>query len=60
MNSKLTNTYYKLYRQDDNGNIFIIQKNLSRKKAMQMMKELEARGHKQTYWIKGEQLTKNG
>jgi len=44
--------YYTLYRQDDNGNIFIIKNNLSREKAMQMMKELEDRGHKQMYWIK--------
>lgn len=52
--------YYTLCRQDDNGNVFVIQKNLSREKAMQMMKELEDRGHKQMYWIKGEQDSESG
>lgn len=62
MTSKEENkkVYYTLNRQDDNGNIFVIQKNLSREKAMQMMKELEARGHKQMYWIKGEQDSESG
>ncbi|MGH1365946.1 MAG: hypothetical protein ACRBF0_20475 [Calditrichia bacterium] len=42
---------YALYRQDDNGNVFLIQKNLSRSKATDLMKEYEARGHKQTCWV---------
>ncbi len=52
MIKKADQNLFTLYRQDDNGNIFVIQKSLSREKAMQMMKELEARGHKQMYWIK--------
>ena len=42
-------------RQDDNGNRFVVQGGLSRKEAERLAAELEARGHKQIYWVELEQ-----
>jgi hypothetical protein len=39
---------------DDNGNQFVVQCGLSRADADRLVVELEARGHKQTYWIEPE------
>jgi len=39
-----------VYRIDDNGNVFAVQRNLSREEAECLVAEFEARGHKQMYW----------
>lgn len=38
-----------VYRQDDNGNDFVVQDNVSREEAERLVAEFEARGHKQLY-----------
>lgn len=38
-----------VYRQDDNGNVFVVQDNVSRKEAERLVALFEARGHKQLY-----------
>ena len=37
-------------RMDTHGNTFFVAENIPFEKAKQMENELEARGHKQTYW----------
>jgi len=39
-------------RQDDSGNEFLVEANLTKNQAEEMANDLEARGHKQTYWCK--------
>ena len=41
---------WTVYRQDDNGNRFVVQKHLSEEEALRVVQEFEARGHKQVYW----------
>ena len=41
---------WQVVRQDDNGNIFIIQKNLTEKAAEKLVQEYTSKGHKQLYW----------
>ncbi len=41
---------WEVWRQDDNGNRFQVQAGLSEDRARRLVAELEARGHKQTYW----------
>jgi hypothetical protein len=48
------NTTWTVYRQDDHGNRFAVQKRLSRGEAERLVKEFEARGHKQLYWAERE------
>lgn len=38
-------------RQDDNGNVFEVQRGLSEEEARQLAVELESHGHKQLYWV---------
>lgn len=39
-------------RQDDNGHVAMIVGGLGREAAQAMAEAFEARGHKQTYWIR--------
>ncbi len=41
-----------VWRQDDNGNVFLVKNGLSIPEAQNLLRELESGGHKQTYWIK--------
>lgn len=43
-----------VHRQDDNGNRFIVRAGLNRDEALILASEMEARGHKQTYWVEQE------
>ncbi|WP_169734286.1 hypothetical protein [Hamadaea tsunoensis] len=40
-----------VWRQDDNGNRYIVAKHETREAAEAQAQEMEARGHKQTYWV---------
>lgn len=40
-----------VWRQDDNGNRFVVARRDSRAEAEEFAAELDARGHKQTYWV---------
>jgi hypothetical protein len=42
---------WSVYRQDDNGNQFVVERGLARQAAAVLAATLEARGHKQLYWI---------
>jgi len=41
-----------LVRLDDNGNEFVVRRDLSRAAAEALAREFEARGHKQSYWVR--------
>ena len=42
---------WSVWRQDDNGNRFVVELGLSRAAAEQLAAHLEATGHKQLYWV---------
>ncbi|WP_166824914.1 hypothetical protein [Thalassoroseus pseudoceratinae] len=42
---------WDVWRQDDNGNQFLVSSNLPHDAAQQQADELESHGHKQLYWI---------
>lgn len=46
---------WAVYRQDDNGNRFLVSCGLVRAEAERLVVEFEARGHKQVYWTEPEQ-----
>lgn len=46
-----TNCNWAVHRQDDNGNRFVVRTGLRREEAERLAAELEARGHKQLYWV---------
>ena len=43
--------FWTVYRQDDNGNRFIIRAGISRVEASRIVNDFESRGHKQLYWM---------
>lgn len=43
-------TDWTVWRQDDNGQQFVVERNLNEQDAELMVAELEASAHKQTYW----------
>ncbi len=45
---------WAVHRQDDNGNQFVVRTGLDREEAIRLASELEARGHKQLYWIEAD------
>ncbi|WP_441250431.1 SPOR domain-containing protein [Kitasatospora sp. McL0602] len=47
-------TTYRVMRQDDNGNRYLLAKGLTRAAAEALAAEYEARGHKQLYWVEPE------
>lgn len=49
-------TTWAVWRQDDSGNRFLIEANMTEARARSMVAELEARGHKQTYWCSDEKV----
>ncbi|WP_406202718.1 (deoxy)nucleoside triphosphate pyrophosphohydrolase [Kitasatospora sp. NBC_01560] len=42
---------FRVMRQDDNGNRFLVAQGLGRAEAERRAAEFEARGHKQLYWV---------
>ena len=49
---------YDVIRMDDHGNKYVMRKGLSKENAEEVVREFEAHGHKQTYWVK-RQLSEN-
>ncbi len=43
---------WSVWRQDENGNVFLIKYGLTETDAQMLVRDLESGGHKQTYWIK--------
>lgn len=50
-NDQLRAKAWRLWRQDDNGNTFHVQRYASASEAKNAMRLFEERGHKQSYWI---------
>ncbi len=51
----VTETYesvWSVWRQDDNGNVFLVKNGLREIDAVKLVREFEKEGHKQTYWAK--------
>lgn len=51
----ITETYepkYSVWRQDDNGNVYLVKDKLTEIDAFRLVREYEEKGHKQTYWAK--------
>lgn len=46
----MTDTWV-VWRQDDNGNRYEVRRFATRAEAEALAAEMEARGHKQTYWV---------
>lgn len=44
-------TVWCVLRRDDNGQEFVVKRGLTKEEARRLAKELEDRGHKQTYWV---------
>lgn len=44
-----------VWRQDDNGNVFLVKDDLTEADAMRLMEDLESKGHEQTYWVRKDQ-----
>jgi len=45
---------WSVWRQDDNGNKFLVEANLTDSEAKQLVKNFESLGHKQCYWAQDE------
>lgn len=43
---------FSVWRLDDNGNEFLVRDGLTEDEAMALVREYEARGHKQAYWVR--------
>jgi uncharacterized protein YciI len=49
--SVATDEMWCVFRQDDNGNRFVVARHFRREDAERLVAELDARGHKQHYWV---------
>ena len=47
---------WAVWRQDDSGNRFLVEANLTVEQAKQLVADLECKGHKQTYWCSIERM----
>jgi hypothetical protein len=45
---------WAVWRQDDSGNRFLVEANMTEARARSMVAEFEVRGHKQAYWCSDE------
>ena len=45
---------WRVMREDDNGNRFVVAEALTESEARQQVEALTARGHKQVYWAERE------
>ena len=43
---------WSVWRQDDNGNVFLVKDRLTESDALRMVRDYEGKGHKQTFWAK--------
>ena len=43
---------WSVWRQDDNGNVFLMKNGLTELDALKLVREFEKKGNKQTYWAK--------
>ncbi|HCU67878.1 MAG TPA: hypothetical protein DGF30_01305 [Desulfomicrobium sp.] len=45
---------FSVWRLDDNNNAFLVRDGLTEEEALALMREYEARGHRQAYWVERE------
>lgn len=45
-------TNFSVWRLDDNNNAFLVRDGLTRDEALGLVRDYEARGHKQAYWVR--------
>jgi len=45
---------WAVWRQDDSGNRFLIEANLTEEQARALVADFDSKGHKQTYWCENE------
>ena len=43
---------WSVWRQDDNGNVFLVGSGLTEVDALMLVRDYERKGHKQRYWVK--------
>lgn len=43
---------FSVWRLDDNNNEFLVQDRLTEDEALALVREYEAKGHRQAYWVK--------
>ena len=43
---------FSVWRLDDNSNEFLVRDGLTEDEALRLVREYEARGHKQAYWVR--------
>jgi len=43
---------FAVWRQDDNGNIYLVKDRITEIDAFNLVREYEGKGHKQSYWVK--------
>jgi hypothetical protein len=47
---------WAVWRQDDSGNKFLMEANLTEEQARSLVADFESKGHKQTYWCSNERM----
>lgn len=45
---------WSVWRQDDNGHVFLVRSGMTEADARRLARDLERKGHKQAYWVKEE------
>lgn len=45
---------FSVWRLDDNNNAFLVRDGLTEEEALALVREFEARGHRQSYWVERE------
>ncbi|MBV1852280.1 hypothetical protein [Catellatospora tritici] len=51
MTGRDTPTPWIVWRQDDNGNRYVVRRCATRAEADELAETMQARGHKQVYWV---------
>lgn len=55
-----TEDCWAVYRQDDNGNRFVVARGLPHEAAQRLARVFEERGHKQVYWVEADPGCRGG
>jgi hypothetical protein len=45
---------FSVWRLDDNNNEFLVRDGMTEEEALELVRELEGRGHRQAYWVRRE------
>ena len=50
--TKVFESVWSVWRQDENSNCFLVKDGLTEPDAQRLVQEYEQKGHKQLYWVK--------